>query len=484
VYRSDGQDGDGAGVFARRFDDTAAPVELEFQVNTTTAGDQSFPAVALEADGDYVVTWYSENQDAPGGYGIYARQFASRSTPLSGEVQVNQFTAGNQEFPDVAIDDDGDVVVTWSSEDQDEAGGYAIMARRLDTFVADTDRPTVDIVDVTPDPRTTPVDSITIVFSEPVTGFDLSDLQLFRNAEGNVLPGSGATLTTSDGRTYVLGNLAEVTDEAADYVLFLDAETSGVTDTSGNALNGDAQDAFRVNSVVADRNVFYNNSVYDGGNAGANPADDAAIAPDKEALLPGQTATFANYISYTRGLNGVMIDVANLPDTGLTAADFRFRVGNNNNPSTWADGPEPTSITVREGAGASGTDRVTITFADNAIRNTWLEVTLIPTVRTGLAEGDVFYFGVLQAETGNDPSEAHVNAQDLAQTKANLTTTSVPITSRFDFNRDSRVNALDVAAVKANLTARINLIQPPDDDAGPAPTATSLLFADAAPILA
>ena len=38
---------------------------------------------------------------------------------------------------------------------------------------------------------------------------------------------------------------------------------------------------------VADRHIFYNNSILDGGDPAANAADDAAIATDKEALLSG-----------------------------------------------------------------------------------------------------------------------------------------------------------------------------------------------------
>ena len=42
--------------------------------------------------------------------------------------------------------------------------------------VIDTTPPAVEIADVTPDPRATGVDTISIVFSEPVYGFDLADL--------------------------------------------------------------------------------------------------------------------------------------------------------------------------------------------------------------------------------------------------------------------------------------------------------------------
>src|SRR5205823_11384849 len=121
-------------------------------------------------------------------------------------------------------------------------------------------------------------------------------------------------------------------------------------------------------ATVVDRRVFYNHSAWDNNDAGNNAADDNAIATDKQALLPGHTATFANYTSYSRGINGIIVDVKNLPPgAGPTSADFVFKVGNDNNPATW-----PTlvglvtlpTVNVRRGAGQGGSDRVDITLRD------------------------------------------------------------------------------------------------------------------------
>ncbi|MCK4276210.1 MAG: right-handed parallel beta-helix repeat-containing protein, partial [Phycisphaerae bacterium] len=150
---------------------------------------------------------------------------------------------------------------------------------------------------------------------------------------------------------------------------------------------------------VAGRHVFYNNSAWDGNDPAANAADDAAIATDKTALLPNQVATFANYTSYLRGINGVMVDIDGLAGTP-TASDFEFKVGNDNNPGAWPTGPAPTSVAVRAGAGAGGSDRITIIWADNAIEKQWLQVTVLATANTGLATNDVFYFGNAIGETG------------------------------------------------------------------------------------
>ena len=103
-----------------------------------------------------------------------------------------------------------------------------------------------------------------------------------------------------------------------------------------------ARDFGNVNRVIAatvtGRNVFYNHSAFDGNNPAANAQDDAAIATNKQALRPGQTATLANVTSYSRGINGVMIDMTRMP-SNLDADDFEFRVGNSDLPGTWSLAP-------------------------------------------------------------------------------------------------------------------------------------------------
>ena len=174
-------------------------------------------------------------------------------------------------------------------------------------------------------------------------------------------------------------------------------------------------------ATVTGRRVFYNHSAWDGNDSAANANDDNAIAPDKTALLPGGTATFANYTSYSRGLNGIMVDIAGLRGTP-TVSDFTFKVGNDNSPAGWSTAPDPVSITVRAGAGTNGSDRVTLIWNDNnldgvvdaneAVAKKWLEVTVKATANTGLAADDVFYFGNAVGESGNSVTEAEVSVLD------------------------------------------------------------------------
>ena len=211
------------------------------------------------------------------------------------------------------------------------------------------------------------------------------------------------------------------------------------------------------------RKVFYNNSAFDGNDATAGADDDAAVATDKSALLPGQTATFANYTSYSRGINGIMVDIANLPGTP-TAADFTFKVGNDNNPSGWAAAPAPTGITVRSGAGIDGSDRVTIIWADNAIAKQWLQVTAKATPATGLASPDVFYFGNAVGETGNSASDAMVKPTDEVGVRNNphsLGGSEGPasIDDVYDFDRDKKVGPTDEIIARTNATNSLTALR-------------------------
>ncbi|MFN9975695.1 MAG: flagellar hook associated protein, partial [Phycisphaerae bacterium] len=83
--------------------------------------------MAMDANGDFVVAWQSSLQDGSG-EGIYARRYNAAGVSQSGEIPVNTTTLNNQETASVAMDADGDFVVTWQSPDQN-GSGVGIFAR-------------------------------------------------------------------------------------------------------------------------------------------------------------------------------------------------------------------------------------------------------------------------------------------------------------------------------------------------------------------
>ncbi|MGD9721697.1 MAG: beta strand repeat-containing protein [Pirellulales bacterium] len=183
---------------------------------------------------------------------------------------------------------------------------------------------------------------------------------------------------------------------------------------------GDGNDVVltAVDNLVANRRLFYNQSVFDGNNASINASDDGAIAPDKTAYLPGAgLAVFENVSSYSRGINGLVIDLAGGgTHTSIDANDFVFKVGANNSPNTWSAAPSPSAISVRTGAGAGGSDRVEITWANNAIENVWLEVQVLATANTGLTATDVFFFGNRIGDTGSPTATSFTTTTSDANT--------------------------------------------------------------------
>jgi len=239
--------------------------------------------------------------------------------------------------------------------------------------------------------------------------------------------------------------------------------------------------------------IFYNNSAFDGNDPAADTRDDAAIAPDKEALLPGETATFQNYTSYSRGINGIMFDFDNLPGTP-TADDFQFKVGNTLTPDSWTAAPAPAELPgVREvdldGDGTPEVERVTITWADGAISGQWLQVTVKATENTGLARNHVFYYGNAVGESLDSPTSAFVDGTDFAGTRDNTHDflNPAPIDDAYDYNRDSLVDALDLAIARDNQTNFVTALKlitaPASEGLGASAPSRSLISSSSAPAL-
>lgn len=124
---------DDDGIYARRYNAAGVPQGAEFLVNSTIPGRQESPDVAMDTNGDFTITWqsYSVNGNTGDGssWGVYAQRYDSRGNRLGGEFQVNQYTANYQDHPSIAMDYTGDTVITWSSFAQD-GNGYGVFARR------------------------------------------------------------------------------------------------------------------------------------------------------------------------------------------------------------------------------------------------------------------------------------------------------------------------------------------------------------------
>ena len=156
--------------------------------------------------------------------------------------------------------------------------------------------------------------------------------------------------------------------------------------------------------------LFYNHSAWDDRNAAANAADDHAIA--RQGGAAARRDGDVRQLHELRQGHQRPDDRCGRSARHADGDDFLFRMGNNDKPygndlshpaDDWPLAPDPIAIVVRPGAGQDGADRVTLIWADAAVRNCWLQVTMLATDATGLARTDVFYVGNAVGESGIPP---------------------------------------------------------------------------------
>jgi hypothetical protein len=129
TWQSFNQDEYGYGIFAQRYDSVGSPVGVEFPVNDYSAGNQSYPAVVMNASGDFVITWSGQGPNQP--TGVFAKVYSSGGEVFTSEFRVSTFTGGFQWLSSAAMDSNGDFAVSWTSYNQDDNTSYpGIYAQR------------------------------------------------------------------------------------------------------------------------------------------------------------------------------------------------------------------------------------------------------------------------------------------------------------------------------------------------------------------
>lgn len=99
---------------------------------------------------------------------------------------------------------------------------------------------------------------------------------------------------------------------------------------------------------------------------------------------------------------------------------------------------------------------MTLVWGADAVKKQWLQVTVLPTPATGLAQPDVFYFGNALGETGNSVADARVTGADALRVLGNVST-SAAISNRFDMTATAGWTA-DRLLILGNLAALDPLI--------------------------
>ena len=131
VWGSNGQDGDGFGVYARFLSAGGVPTGAEFLVNSTTGGHQSYSAghegarVAALSDGGFLVAWHSYDGSASG---VFYQRFDAEGDKVGGEVLANTGVFAGEQYGPRILTFEGGFTLAWHSQNTDGVG-FAVVQK-------------------------------------------------------------------------------------------------------------------------------------------------------------------------------------------------------------------------------------------------------------------------------------------------------------------------------------------------------------------
>lgn len=118
-------------IQARIFDANGVAADDQFCVNTDTAGSQQYPCTAMSSAGEFVIVWDSEPNSPESDRDVFAQRYDNSGEPVGHEFRVNTHTADDQRYPAVAIGPAGQFVTVWQSRQQDGSGWGIFAAKGL-----------------------------------------------------------------------------------------------------------------------------------------------------------------------------------------------------------------------------------------------------------------------------------------------------------------------------------------------------------------
>src|SRR5262249_10941168 len=130
VWQSLAPDDNGYVIYGQRYNALGVAQGGEFRVNSGTTTHGRSATVAMDANGNFVVTWYGQGPGEESNVGVFARRYDSAGAALGSEFLVNTTTSGWQWGATVAINSSGFVVV-WFGEGP--GGDAGIFGQRFDS---------------------------------------------------------------------------------------------------------------------------------------------------------------------------------------------------------------------------------------------------------------------------------------------------------------------------------------------------------------
>jgi len=140
-------------IYLQRYDSNNNPIGENIRVNDDEIDGkpQTFPVCAYAPNGDFIVVWTDYRNSADEHIidpDIYGQRYDADGTPLGGNFQISEDpSTQGQEYPDVAINSDGIVYVTWH-DSRNQRQGFDIYIKSFDFYFSSVE-PTSSVA-VTP----------------------------------------------------------------------------------------------------------------------------------------------------------------------------------------------------------------------------------------------------------------------------------------------------------------------------------------------
>ncbi|MDZ4656578.1 MAG: peptidylprolyl isomerase [Bythopirellula sp.] len=222
--------GDKAGVFFRRYSANGTALGGETLVNTTTGGEQIAPAIAMATDGSFAIAWSGVGTgDASG---VFLRRYSAAGVAAGNEVRLNTTVNHEQIAPSIAFDATGNMVAAWASRNQD-GSDWAIVGQRLNaTGVA---QGTEFVINTT----TTGSQTLPDVAIDPTGGFLVAWQSFGQDGAGWGIVGRRFTAAgAADGAEFIINNITAGQQQDVSVAFTTDGQlfsswTSGTTNGHG-----------------------------------------------------------------------------------------------------------------------------------------------------------------------------------------------------------------------------------------------------------
>lgn len=110
----------GEGIIGQRYNANGEPVGGNFAISigATAAdndGNRFSPAIAMQDDGDFLVAWTADlDEDGSENSAVYARRYNAAGIAVGAEFQVSEANSpGDASVPRIAVTQSGEFVITW-----------------------------------------------------------------------------------------------------------------------------------------------------------------------------------------------------------------------------------------------------------------------------------------------------------------------------------------------------------------------------------